>query len=285
MSLDSDGQHDDLSLDSIDIAALLDEAREEVLVRYARSDKLRPKLESMVLGLDVGVAILVVLSNGASFEEIKTATEDYKQRQSYLDRRIAKKQRQRSRLTLHSKNYEKQSHKIEKLHLKKRRVRDDFLHKLSSSLVKNQDQEIFVCEDLNLTGMTKSAKGTVDNPSKNVKQKSGLNRSLLNMSFGKFLSMLEYKLALTGRKLIRVDPRNTSRTCAKCGHVSKQNRLTQAKFKCVKCGHETNADLNAAVNIKNRGLASLIKEAGKREGQGMPRWPRASSTKKAKKPK
>ena len=135
--------------------------------------------------------------------------------------------------------------------------------------------------------MTKSASGTVDNPGKNVKQKSGLNRSLLNMSFGKFVRMLAYKLELTGRKLILVDPRNTSRsrTCAKCGHVSKQNRLTQAKFKCVNCGHETNADLNAAVNIKNRGLASLINEAGKREGQGMPRWPGVSSTKKAKKPK
>ena len=283
-SVDSKGQHDAPSLDSIDIAALLDAARDEVLMRYALSDELKPKLENMVLGFDVGVAIAVVLSNGASFEEIKTATEDYKQRQAYLDGLIAKRQRQLSRLTLHSNNFEELSQKIAKLHLKKRRVRDDFLHKLSSSLVKNQDHEIFAGEDLNLKGMTKSAKGTVDNPGKNVKQKSGLNRSLLNMSFGKFVRMLAYKLELTGRKLILVDPRNTSRTCAKCGHVSKQNRLTQAKFKCVNCGHETNADLNAAVNIKNRGLASLINEAGKREGQGMPRWPGASST-KAKKPK
>ena len=89
-----------------------------------------------------------------------------------------------SRLTLHSNNFDELSQKIAKLHLKKRRVRDDFLHKLSSSLVKNQDHEIFAGEDLNLKGMTKSAKGTVDNPGKNVKQKSGLNRSLLNMSFG-----------------------------------------------------------------------------------------------------
>ena len=284
-STGSDGQHDTPSLDSIDIAALLDAARDEVLVRYALSDELKPKLENMVLGLDVGVAIAVALSNGASFEEIKTATDDYKQRQAYLDSLIAKRQRQLSRLTLHSNNYEELSQKIAKLHLKKRRVRDDFLHKLSSSLVKNQDHEIFAGEDLNLKGMTKSAKGTVDNPGKNVKQKSGLNRSLLNMGFGTFVWMLTYKLELTGRKLILVDPRNTSRTCAKCGHVSKQNRLTQAKFKCVNCGHETNADLNAAVNIKNRGLASLINEAGKREGQGMPRWPGVSSTKKAKKPK
>ena len=165
-STGSEGQHDTPSLDSIDIAALLDAARDEVLVRYALSDELKPKLENMVLGLDVGVAIAVALSNGASFEEIKTATDDYKQRQAYLDSLIAKRQRQLSRLTLHSNNYEELSQKIAKLHLKKRRVRDDFLHKLSSSLVKNQDHEIFAGEDLNLKGMTKSAKGTVDNPSR-----------------------------------------------------------------------------------------------------------------------
>ena len=109
--------------------------------------------------------------------------------------------------------------------------------------------------------MTKSAKGTADNPGKNVKQKSGLNRSILNMAWGKFFRMLEYKLALTGRKLVKIDPRNTSRTCSQCGFVSKQNRLTQSQFKCVKCGFEANADLNAAVNIKNRFL-SLLTQAG-----------------------
>ena len=281
---DSDGQDTAPSLDSIDIAALLDKARNEVLVRYARSDELKPKLEDMVLGLDMGVAILVVLSSDASFEEIKAATEDYKQRQSNLDGNIAKLQRQLSRMTLHSNNYKKHSQKIAKVHLKKRRVRDDFLHKLSSSLVKNHDQEIFACEALNITGMTKSAKGTVDNPGKNVKQKSGLNRSILNMGFGKLAGMLEYKLASKGRKLVKVAPQNTSRTCSKCGYVSKQNRKTQAHFKCVQCGYETNADLNAAVNIQNRFLSSLTQKR-KRKGQGMPGWPGASSTTKAKKPK
>ena len=68
------------SLDSIDIAALLDEARDEVLRKYACCDELKPKLEAMLLGLDVGVAIFAVLSCGASFDEIKTATAEYKER-------------------------------------------------------------------------------------------------------------------------------------------------------------------------------------------------------------
>ena len=249
------------SLDSIDIAALLDEARDEVLRKYACCDELKPKLEAMLIGLDVGVAIFAVLSCGASFDEIKTATAEYKERQSRLDGLIAKLQRQRSRMTLHSNNYTKHSKKLAKLHQKKRRIRDDFQHKLSSALVKNHDQEVFVCEGLNIKGMTKSAKGTADNPGKNVKQKSGLNRSILNMAWGKFFRMLEYKLALTGRKLVKIDPRNTSITCSQCGFVSKQNRLTQSQFKCVKCGFEANADLNAAVNIKNRFL-SLLTQAG-----------------------
>ena len=277
-TLAPDGQDAATSLASINIAALMDKARNEVLARYALSDEHSVQLESMVQGLDVGVAIEVVLSSGASFDEIKAATDDYKKRQSRLDGRIATLQRQRSRKVVHSHNYQKLSQKIAKLFLKQRRIRDDFLHKLSSALVKNHDQEVFVCEGLNISGMSKSAKGTVDNPGKNVKQKSGLNRSILNMGWGKFLRMLEYKLALTGRKLIKVDPRNTSRTCSKCGCVSKHNRQTQARFKCVSCGYEANADLNAAVNIKNRFLASLTK-SGKRKGQGMPGWPGASSRK------
>ena len=168
-------------LNSIDIAALLEESRNEVLLQYAACDELRPKLEAMLLGLDVGVAIFVVLSCGASFDEIKAATAEYKERQSHLEGLTAKLQRQLSRMTLHSNNYNKQCKKFSKLHLKKSRIRDDFQHKLTSALVKNHDQEVFVCEGLNIKGMTKSAKGTLDNPGKNVKQKSGLNRSILSM--------------------------------------------------------------------------------------------------------
>jgi len=69
--------------------------------------------------------------------------------------------------------------------------------------------------------------------------------------------MLEYKLEWLGGILIPINPRNTSRTCAKCGHVSGDNRKSQAEFKCIRCNHSSNADLNAAINILAAGQAVL----------------------------
>ncbi|MFG3438205.1 zinc ribbon domain-containing protein [Nonomuraea sp. NPDC047897] len=70
-----------------------------------------------------------------------------------------------------------------------------------------------------------------------------------------FLTILAHKAESAGRELIAVDPRNTSRTCARCGHVAKDNRLTQAAFACTACGHTAHADVNAATNILRAGLA------------------------------
>ena len=99
-------------------------------------------------------------------------------------------------------------------------------------------------EDLNIAGMTKSAKGTVENPGKNVKAKSGLNRVILANGWGLFDQCIGYKA-----KVIKVDPKYTSQKCSECGHVEKENRVSQSKFKCRLCGFEKDADVNAALNI------------------------------------
>jgi hypothetical protein len=99
--------------------------------------------------------------------------------------------------------------------------------------------------------MTKSAKGTLENPGVNVSAKRALNNSIISQGFGEFIRMLEYKCLWNGKTLVKVNPRNTSRTCSSCCHVSKENRKTQEKFKCVSCGFETNADYNASLNILN----------------------------------
>ena len=109
-------------------------------------------------------------------------------------------------------------------------------------------------EDLKIKNMTKSARGTTSKHGKNVKQKAGLNRSILMLGWGTFLRMLEYKLERKGGRLVRVSPKYTSQTCVKCGCVDAHNRPTQSKFKCVKCGYEANADVNAAQNILNKYL-------------------------------
>ena len=109
-----------------------------------------------------------------------------------------------------------------------------------------------VIEDLATAKMTRSAKGAVDAPGRNVKAKSGLNRAILETGWGDLRRMLEYKAAVT----VAVDPKNTSRTCHECGHVDKGNRTTQADFKCLACGHAGNADVNAALNILARGTGA-----------------------------
>ena len=101
--------------------------------------------------------------------------------------------------------------------------------------------------------MSKSAAGNTDKPGKNVQAKSGLNRSILDQGWFEFRRQLAYKLAWNGGWLIAVPAQNTSRTCPCCGQVSADNRQTQARFVCVKCGYENNADLVGAINILARG--------------------------------
>ena len=112
-----------------------------------------------------------------------------------------------------------------------------------------------VVEDLQVKNMSASASDTLENPGRNVKSRSGLNKSILDQGWGEFLRQLEYKLQWLGALLIRVTPQYTSRKCSQCGHVSKDNRKTQAKFKCMACGFEANADNNAALDILAAGHA------------------------------
>ncbi|GIH61298.1 RNA-guided endonuclease InsQ/TnpB family protein [Microbispora siamensis] len=126
--------------------------------------------------------------------------------------------------------------------------------------------DVIVHEDLRIANMTRSASGTVEQPGRNVAQKSGLNRSILDAGWGVFLQVLAHKAESAGRELIAVNPVNTSRTCARCGRVAKENRVTQAAFRCMVCGHTAHADVNAAKNILRAGLALRdAAEAAQRE--------------------
>jgi putative transposase len=127
-------------------------------------------------------------------------------------------------------------------------VRKDFVHKASDRISKSH--AVVVVEDLQVKSMSKSAK-------KNVKAKSGLNRAILDASPFELRRQLEYKALWRGGLLIAIPPQSTSLCCPNCGHVSAENRRTQAKFVCVKCGFSANADFVAACNILEAGLALL----------------------------
>ena len=112
-------------------------------------------------------------------------------------------------------------------------------------------------EDLAVKNMSRSAKGTKQKPGRNVKAKSGLNKAILDQGWREFRRQLEYKLAWAGGLLVVVPAHHTSQTCPECGYVSKENRKTQAVFRCMCCGHKANADLVGAINILRAGHAQL----------------------------
>ena len=154
-----------------------------------------------------------------------------------------------------SSNWKKQKGRITQLHSTIATIRKDYLHKTTSTISQNH---AFVCvEDLQISNMSKSAKGTIETKGRNVKAKSGLNRSILDQGWFEFRRQLEYKQAWAGGQVLAVNPRNTSRTCPCCKHIAKDNRLTQAKFACMVCGYAENPDLVGAINILAAGHAVL----------------------------
>ncbi|GGL05796.1 transposase [Planomonospora parontospora subsp. antibiotica] len=198
-----------------------------------------------VAGIDLGVVSLVTTSDGTHVANPRhlAATAD----------RLATAQRDLARKKRGSQRRRKAVARVAALHAKVRRQRLDHAHKAALALVR--DYDMIVHEDLRIANMTRSASGTIEAPGRNVAAKAGLNRSILDAGWGVFLQVLAYKAESAGRELIAVNPADTSRACARCGHCAKENRVTQAAFVCTACGHAAHADVNAAVNILRAGLA------------------------------
>jgi putative transposase len=207
-----------------------------------------------VVGVDLGVNRWAALSDG-TFVEGANAFKKYEVRLATLQQTLALRIK-------FSKNWVKVKRKITRLHSKIASIRKDQIHKASSAISKNH--AVVIKEDLRVVNMTASAKGTIENPGKHVAQKSGLSRRIQDQGWGEFDRQLEYKERWLGGLLLRVNPCNTSRECNQCHHISKDNRVTQAEFVCVKCGHAANADTNASKNIEGRaGWARIVCESRK----------------------
>jgi putative transposase len=195
------------------------------------------------IGIDVGIARFATMSDGGFIAPLNSFM---KHRQ-----RLARYQRRMSRKVKFSNNWKKAKARVQKIHVGIANARKDFLHKSTTTISKNH---ALVCiEDLQVRNMSRSAKGTIEQPGKKVSQKSGLNRSILDQGWGEFRRQLGYKVVWNGGMLLAVPPHHTSQTCPCCGHVSKDNRQTQAKFLCVECGHENHADVVGAINVLARG--------------------------------
>jgi putative transposase len=210
-----------------------------------------------VIGVDVGVTVAAALSDGrvianprhlaASTDELARARKLVASRQPGSRRRA------------------KAAAAVGVVHRRIANRRRDFLHKQSRALVNEHD--LIVIEDLRITNMTRRPKPVADEfggfAPNGAAAKAGLNRSILDVGWGRFRAMLAYKAEEAGRQLIVINPRHTSQTCAECGYIDKRNR-DGAVFECRRCGHCDNADVNAARNIIRAGLAQRLARGANR---------------------
>jgi putative transposase len=205
---------------------------------------------SSAVGIDLGVVRFATLSDGTFYAPLNSFRRH--------EEALRKAQQALARKTKFSNNWKKAKAKVQRIHARIANARRDYLHKTTTTISKNH---AMVCiEDLRVRNMSKSAAGTAEAPGRNVRAKSGLNKSILDQGWFEFRRQRDYKLAWRGGHLITVPPQNTSRACPCCGHVSAENRQTQARFACVECGFEEHADLVGAINILRAGHARFACE-------------------------
>jgi putative transposase len=209
------------------------------------------------VGIDMGVARLATLSDGTFYVPLNS----FKRHEAALRRA----QQAMCRKTKFSNNWKKAKTRVQRIHARIGNARRDFLHKTTTAI--SQNHAMVCIEDLQVRNMSKSAAGTAKQPGKNVRAKAGLNKSILDQGWFEFRRQLDYKLAWNGGSLIAVPPQNTSRTCPCCGYMSEDNRQTQARFECVECGFEEDADLVGAINVLRAGHARWACEVS---GEVMP---------------
>ncbi len=145
---------------------------------------------------------------------------------------------------------------LAQLHRKISNQRRNAAHQLSRRLVNNY--EFIAVEDLETSKMVSGPGFNLEPRASHYVRaiaKSRLNRSIYDAGWGILLSMLLYKAESAGRVVVAVDAHYTSQRCAICGHISARNRVNQALFRCIACGHEDHADVNAACNILWAGRA------------------------------
>ncbi len=199
-----------------------------IVVTTDETTPTRTKLDkSNAVGVDLGIKDFAILSDGTKCGNPK-----------FLEKgseRLKRLQRQHSKKKKGSKNRERARLLVARQHRRIRNRRNDFLHKITTSLV-NSDYTTFCLEDLNVEGMMKN---------------HHLARSISNAAWTAFRTMMEYKCERSGKNVIfigRFEP--SSKTCHKCGYINKDLKLSDRKWTCPNCGKVLDRDVNAAINIR-----------------------------------
>lgn len=201
------------------------------------------------VGIDMGVASFLTTSDGKHVPNPRPL--------AVAAARLTATQQSLARKKRGSDRRRRAAARVAALHAKVRRYRLDHAHKTALALVREHD--VIVHEALKIGNMTqrprpRPAPDGTWKPN-GAAAKAGLNKSILDAGWGVFLGVLRAKAESAGRIVVEINPRHTSQRCSQCGHVAAGNRVTQAQFRCLVCGYESHADVNAARNILRAGLA------------------------------
>lgn len=208
-----------------------------------------------VIGIDLGVRDMAITSTGEKF------TPDFACKQQ----RVKHWQKRYSRTEQGSQRREKARRKVARAHARVADARRDFLHQTSTRIIR--ENQTVVLEDLAVKAMTRSSRGTVENPGKRVRQKAGLNRGMLNHSFGEFRQMIQYKADWYGREVIIADRfYPSSKTCSACGFLLDKLDRGAKQWTCPNCKSRHDRDINAAKNL----VAFALGQGEKRNARGGP---------------
>ncbi|MFB7312953.1 RNA-guided endonuclease InsQ/TnpB family protein [Streptomyces sp. NPDC056192] len=218
------------------------------------------------VGVDLGVRYLAALSKPLDRGDEASAFVANPRHLKASSQRLTKAQRALARTQKGSVRREKAKRRVGRLHQQVAEQRKAALHQVTKKLTSRF--ATVAVEDLNVAGMTRSAKGTVENPGRKVRQKSGLNRSILDASLGEFRRQLTYKTSWYGSQLAVLDrwwP--SSKTCSECGWRNPSLTLAERVFTCMQCGLIEDRDMNAARNIERHAVPTPNSQVASDKGE------------------
>ena len=214
----------------------------------------KEELTASTVGIDRGVVVPLAVSNNQSYDFRGIE----KKRLRCQERAIRRWQRKLARRQKTSERRKKARQRVAALKRYAADLRRDFAHQASRKLVDDPNTVLLVFEDLQIPNMTRSGRGTAVEPGRNVPQKAGLNRSILQSAWGLARQFTGYKSRKRHKLSMAVPAFRSSQECRLCGHTHPDNRIFQSAFVCQACGHEENADRNASHVIKQRGVDLIL---------------------------
>ncbi len=221
-----------------------------------------------IVGIDRGVHVLGATSEGNLIPNA-CANERHRRVATRLQREldsITKKDDVSGRcLNRHDAQRRKAALRLARARERERNARRDHAHKVSNRLVREVD--CVALEALNVACMTRSARGTREQPGRKVRAKAALNRVVLDAGFGLLQQTIAYKAESAGVTVVAVNARYSSQECSRCEHIARGNRRRR-RFNCVRCGFATHADVNAALVIRRRAQWALMSELHPAEEAG-----------------